>query len=137
MPLAQLTVPAARHDYPKFVHLLPRYMLCLDPLERIRLPELLKILTKELHKIDMFKAVRQGDLATVERLVKKEHADVNMKDTSDYTPLMWASEEGHQEIVKFLLANGADTQAKNRHGWTAQDWAASEEITQTINRGGA
>ena len=43
----------------------------------------------------------------VELLIDKG-ADVNAKDNEGRTPLSWANQEGHDEIVKFLIAKGAD-----------------------------
>ena len=39
---------------------------------------------------------------------------------------MDASQKGHVDVVKLLLANGADAKAKNRGGWTALKYASKD-----------
>ena len=40
------------------------------------------------------------------------------------TDLMFAAKEGHTEIVKLLLAKGANPRAQAEGGWTPLTWAA-------------
>jgi ankyrin repeat protein len=53
-------------------------------------------------------------------------ADVNAKDMRGMTPLMMAvsSESQRPEVVRLLLARGADTKATSLAGETAAEWAA-------------
>jgi hypothetical protein len=53
-------------------------------------------------------------------------ANVNAKDYRSFTPLMLAAatDRANPEIVRLLLARGADPHAKARAGDTAADWAA-------------
>jgi ankyrin repeat protein len=53
-------------------------------------------------------------------------AKVNVQDYRGFTPLMLAAaaDQANPEIVRLLLARGADTQPKTRGGETASDWAA-------------
>ncbi len=46
----------------------------------------------------------------------------------DNTPLMMAAMEGHVDVVRDLIAAGADTTLKNKDGKAALDYAATEEI---------
>ena len=50
----------------------------------------------------------------------REGADVNAKDRDklNYTPLMYVSFDGSTELIKLLLDNGADVNAKNESGVT-------------------
>ena len=52
-------------------------------------------------------AVRQGDLATLTRLIEAG-ADVNAKDQHGQTGLMVAAHKGHADLVRLLLNHGAD-----------------------------
>jgi ankyrin repeat protein len=61
--------------------------------------------------------------AEVVKLLCDHGADVRYGQQG-YTVLMAAVEGGDREVVRFLLAKGADTKAKNRAGWTALHAAA-------------
>ncbi|KAL2078560.1 hypothetical protein ACEWY4_026245 [Coilia grayii] len=54
-------------------------------------------------------------------------ADVNVRDRDGKTPLMVAVLNNHEELVKLLLENGADRQAKNKFGLGAVEMAKSFE----------
>lgn len=46
-------------------------------------------------------------------------ADVNARDSSGWTALMYASRDGNIEIINLLVENGADTNIKDNYGRTA------------------
>lgn len=51
--------------------------------------------------------------------------DVDSKDGFGQTPLSWATENGHEAVVKLLLAtNSVDINSKDNNGWTPLSWAA-------------
>jgi uncharacterized protein len=60
----------------------------------------------------LHQAVRDGNLADVERLVKSG-ASVNSTDEAGSTPLLDAAFSGRLEIARFLLASGADPNTGN------------------------
>jgi len=63
-------------------------------------------------------AVKRGDLIRVQELLKKEPGLVNtsvLETTSGWTPLHAAAQEGHKEIVDFLLSKGAAVNAETGH----------------------
>ena len=62
-----------------------------------------------------------GDLAGVQAELDKG-ADVNAKNESGVTPLLWAAWKGHKEVAELLIANGADVNAKNEDGETPLDF---------------
>ncbi|KAJ4201781.1 hypothetical protein NW767_006319 [Fusarium falciforme] len=59
-------------------------------------------------------AAQEGLTSVVELLVQKG-ADVNGIDQEDYTPLMRASEAGHQAVVSFLIKEGAAVESPYAH----------------------
>ncbi len=48
----------------------------------------------------------------------KQKADINYKDKSGYTALIWAVEKSNRWMVKLLLDAGADPDIKNNYGFT-------------------
>jgi len=79
-----------------------------------------------------WEAVRKGDLAAVTALLDKG-ADVNARFRYGATALFKAAERGHTEIVKLLLARGADVTIKDTfYGATAMTWALDNGHVETI-----
>jgi hypothetical protein len=67
----------------------------------------------------LISAARDGDLAGIHKGLTAG-TDVNGGGrTDEFTPIMWAALNGHTEIVKVLLANRADVNAKTSNGHTA------------------
>ena len=67
---------------------------------------------------DLFNAANSGDAATVQALLAKG-ADVNAKDTTGWTALMFAAATDYTGTVQVLLKKGANVNAKNNKGETA------------------
>jgi ankyrin repeat protein len=80
-----------------------------------------------------FEAVRKGDLAATTALLD-QGADVNAKFRYGTTALFKAAERGHVEIVKLLLARGADATVKDTfYGATAMFWALDGNHLEVVN----
>ena len=75
--------------------------------------------TQSLAAETIFKAAEQGDLAEVQRHLAAGAALDGRDAESDATPLLWAAGFGHLEVVKFLVANGADVNQRVQKGFTA------------------
>lgn len=74
-------------------------------------------------------AAREGDDASLSRLIEAG-LDINAATAGEkYTPLMMAALYGHKACIQVLLAAGAKTFLKNVHGQTARDIAKSEQVT--------
>jgi ankyrin repeat protein len=71
-----------------------------------------------------FEAVKAGDFPAVRNLLGEDPALVNDKDAVyEATPLHWAALRGNEAIVALLLAEGADSEARNKDGETAYEVA--------------
>ena len=80
-----------------------------------------------------WEAVRKGDAAAVVALLDKG-ADVNAKFRYGTTALFKAAERGHLEIVKILLARGADVAVRDTfYGATAMTWAIQNNHIDVVS----
>jgi ankyrin repeat protein len=71
-------------------------------------------------------AAQKGDLAKVTALIKQNPSLVSTKDNMGMTPLHVAAKNDHKDVAEFLLANGADINAKDSNGeFTPLDLALS------------
>ena len=59
--------------------------------------------------------------------------ECNVHDIYGATAMMWASIDGHTEIVNALLAAGADVSATNNFGRTPLMLASIDGHTETVN----
>lgn len=64
----------------------------------------------------LHKAVLEGDLELVRKMLKDGSEDVDGFDNLGSTPLMYAAYIGHQEVAKLLLEYGADIDSQNEAG---------------------
>lgn len=79
-----------------------------------------------------FEAVRKGDLAATTALLD-QGVDVNAKFRYGTTALFKAAERGHLDIVKLLLARGADVTVKDTfYGSTAMSWALNNDHLEIV-----
>lgn len=77
-------------------------------------------------------AAKNGDLAAIENLLDNKGADVNTKAKDDWTPLMLASQNGHTDAVKALLARDADVFAQTKDNGTALSRAEQGNHTEVV-----
>ncbi|WBW73178.1 BTB/POZ family substrate adaptor for cullin 3 ubiquitin ligase Btb3 [Schizosaccharomyces osmophilus] len=56
---------------------------------------------------ELCEACRRGDLEVVRSMIENYNVPINQVDIFDYSPLVLASLCGHEEVVKYLLENGA------------------------------
>lgn len=72
------------------------------------------------------KAACNGDLPTTLVLITAG-AQVNTSDVDQWTPLMWAAIRNKANIVRALLAGGADPTYRNTSGNTAEDLSVGDK----------
>ncbi len=89
-------------------------------------------------KLPIDEAAKMGQLGAV-RWHVENGADVN-KVIYGRTPLHVAAMNGHEEVVRFLLAHGANVNARTATGETPLRWAKGkrqDEVAQILIRQGA
>ncbi|XP_056371565.1 histone-lysine N-methyltransferase EHMT2-like [Oenanthe melanoleuca] len=69
-------------------------------------------------------AAKNGNLEMVELLLSTGQVDVNAQDNGGWTPIIWAAEHKHIEVIRRLLTRGADVTLTNNH-CTCQDDCSS------------
>ena len=80
----------------------------------------------------MWEAARKGDVVAVTAALDKG-ADVNAKFRYGTTALFKAAERGHADVVKVLLARGADATVKDTfYGATAMSWALDNDHVEVV-----
>lgn len=67
----------------------------------------------------LIKAAKQGDLATLTRLLEEKGVNVNASDMYHRTALMWAADNGKLDCLDYLIAKGANLEATQGDGCTA------------------
>lgn len=73
-----------------------------------------------------------GRLDIIQLLIN-QHAYINAETPNKTTTLMLAARRGEMNVVKYLIAEGADISLKNMLGWTAFDFAVESERRDIAN----
>ena len=84
-------------------------------------------------------ACAEGDLKSVRQLIQ-DGLDVNRGDSYGKTALMFAAENGHDQVVHELIGTGADVNRKDNYKQTALHWASSwghSNVVKTLAEAGA
>lgn len=82
--------------------------------------------------VELFVACRRGDIARVAYLVEQKEIELNVRDKWDSTPLYYACLCGHEELVQYLLENGAKCEANTFDGERCLYGALSNEIRSIL-----
>ncbi|HNL71249.1 MAG TPA: ankyrin repeat domain-containing protein [Leptospiraceae bacterium] len=78
--------------------------------------------------IELLSSASIGDLDGVKKSLA-QNADINFRDSLGTSALMFAANNNHFPVVKFLVDNKADVFAKNTNGWTAAVMAGARGNT--------
>ncbi|XP_073087245.1 ankyrin repeat and BTB/POZ domain-containing protein 1 isoform X5 [Manis javanica] len=81
---------------------------------------------------DLFASCRKGDVGRVRYLLEQRDVEVNVRDKWDSTPLYYACLCGHEELVLYLLANGARCEANTFDGERCLYGALSDTIRRAL-----
>jgi len=91
----------------------------------------------EKEKRDFFEAAMYGDMDKIKAYVVIRNVDVNIVDPADWTAIMAASQRGNEDVVKYLLANGAKVDMVNNSHATALHYADNGTIAKLLIDHGA
>ncbi len=87
-------------------------------------------------KNSLISAARNGNLEKIKSLLDEKGGDIDIDafDNNNHTALIWASLNGHTQIVRKLLDNGADTDFSDNRGHTALILAALNGYIEIVRR---
>ncbi len=78
-------------------------------------------------------AASKGELKLVKQLVEKSHVAIEVKSQSGYTPLHLATWNQHDEVVKYLLEQGASINAQAINGKTPLHLAIESNCSKMVD----
>ena len=67
------------------------------------------------------KMAQDGDSDGLQRIIRDNKVDINVRDQFGWTALMCAAKSGHKSCIMLLIKEGADVNLKNSQGQTAKD----------------
>ncbi|XP_063412692.1 fibronectin type 3 and ankyrin repeat domains 1 protein-like [Mytilus trossulus] len=74
-----------------------------------------------------------GKLKDLKKCIQKG-ADLEYRDSEEMTPLLWAAQEGHLEVLRYLVLVGCDTEVRDtKYGKTPLLKAAAEGHREIVN----
>lgn len=81
---------------------------------------------------DLFSSCRKGDVCRVRYLVEHRDVDLNVRDKWDNSPLYYACLCGYEELVQYLLANGAKGEANTVNGERCMYGSLNESVCRLL-----
>uniref|UniRef100_A0A7N8Y088 Euchromatic histone-lysine N-methyltransferase 2 n=1 Tax=Mastacembelus armatus TaxID=205130 RepID=A0A7N8Y088_9TELE len=84
-------------------------------------------------------AAKLGSLEIVNMLLETGQVDVNAQDNGGWTPIIWAAEHKHVDVIKALLNRGADVTITDKELNVCLHWAAyagSVDIAELVLNAG-
>uniref|UniRef100_A0A8C5WZ86 [histone H3]-lysine(9) N-methyltransferase n=1 Tax=Laticauda laticaudata TaxID=8630 RepID=A0A8C5WZ86_LATLA len=80
-------------------------------------------------------AAKNGNVEMVSLLLSTGQVDVNAQDNGGWTPIIWAAEHKHIEVIRMLLTRGADVTLTDNEENICLHWASftgSAEIAEVL-----
>ncbi|XP_013879446.1 histone-lysine N-methyltransferase EHMT1 [Austrofundulus limnaeus] len=84
-------------------------------------------------------AAKLGHYDIISHLLNKASRHINCQDDGGWTPITWAIEHKHKEVVHLLLSKGADVNLRDKEENVCLHWAAlsgCDDITQALLEAG-
>ncbi|TNN42718.1 Ankyrin repeat and BTB/POZ domain-containing protein 1 [Liparis tanakae] len=81
---------------------------------------------------DLFSSCRKGDVCRVRYLVEHRDVELNVRDKWDNSPLYYACLCGYEELVQYLLANGAKGEANTVNGERCMYGSLNESVCRLL-----
>ncbi|XP_072305829.1 ankyrin repeat and BTB/POZ domain-containing protein 1 [Eucyclogobius newberryi] len=81
---------------------------------------------------ELFASCKKGDICRVRYLVEHRDVDLNVRDNWDSTPLYYACLCGHEELVQYLLSNGAKCEANTFEGERCMYGSLNDQIRRLL-----
>ncbi|XP_021951020.2 ankyrin repeat domain-containing protein 49 isoform X1 [Folsomia candida] len=85
----------------------------------------------------LLKSAEDGDLNLIAKLMAENPTLVSYQDQDGYTALHRASYSDHSEVIKYLIAHGAQVEKGTEDGWTplhcATHWNSYKAARQLVN----
>ena len=83
---------------------------------------------------DIFDAVQAGDLAKVKAVVEKDPGALKARNPYEQTPLIVAVQQKKADIASYLIAGGADVNARDKSHASPLSFAITEGLTDIAKR---
>ena len=80
--------------------------------------QLVKLILKHLDEVDIFEAVAADLIENTNKLLNEDPHLLNQYSPHGFTPLGMATHFGNENIVRFLLRNGADPNLASKNGYS-------------------
>ncbi|MDQ7826952.1 MAG: ankyrin repeat domain-containing protein [Candidatus Eremiobacteraeota bacterium] len=84
--------------------------------------------------LDIIEAMAENQPQRVKELISSHEVNVDLKDSNATTPLHWASQRGHNDLVTFLISRGASVNILDRWRATPLHYASQNGHTEIVKR---